>query len=99
MTTTATMIVMMAVATGRRPPTRPCTHNSNGHVATTIVAAHTSAAMNGDSVHKLPTMSIAITITTSVTRATSVDVGATDTELLNAEETATDCGFILHLHL
>ena len=64
---------MIAAASPRRPPVSPCSRNSAGQVAITIVVAQIKPLRKGNSVQRLPSSSAPITRTDSTTRVISVD--------------------------
>jgi hypothetical protein len=68
-------VVITAVASDRRPPSRRCTRKSSGQVATTIAVAQTSEATKGRIVHRLAARSTPMIRTMRVMRVMSGEFG------------------------
>jgi len=65
--------VMIAAASGRRPPVARCRRNSSGQVAIAMVVAQISPLRNGSNVHALPSSSAPTKSTNSMMRVMSVE--------------------------
>ena len=75
-TSTSSIAPVISATASPRRRTRRCTASSTGHVATTIIAAHTVDSRNGRRIQNDAAISIAINATASTVRVRSRDAEA-----------------------